>query len=89
MADAKNRELELVRQGLADVFQELRDQRTEHRPRDRESLSHDITDWLAYEKRVEQAPEWPYSAHTLRNLLMSTLVPVVAWVAHVIVELVR
>jgi hypothetical protein len=89
MADAKNRELELVRRGLADVFQELRDQRTKHHPADKQSLSQDIANWLAYEKRVEQAPEWPYSANTLRNLLMSTLVPVAAWVAQVVVELVR
>lgn len=89
MAAAKNRELEFVRHELAALFQELKAQRNEHHSADMESLSHAIANWLAYEARIEQAPEWPYSADTIRNLLVSTLLPVVAWVAQVVVELIR
>jgi hypothetical protein len=89
MAAAKSRELELVRRELAAAFQELKDKRNAQQSYDMERLSHAITNWLAYETRIEQAPEWPYSANTMRNLLVSTLLPVVAWVAQVIVELIR
>ena len=31
--------------------------------------------WLAYEKRIQEAPEWPYTTDIMRNLLVSTLLP--------------
>jgi hypothetical protein len=31
--------------------------------------------WLAYEKRIQEAHEWPYTAGIIRNLLISSLLP--------------
>ena len=38
-----------------------------------------ITAWLAYEKRIEAAPDWPYTTETLRNLVASVLIPIATW----------
>ena len=86
MAEAKERELKLVRHNLAAMYQGWKEQTAEGRPQDMETLSYAITAGLGYEKRIAEAPEWPYTTGTLRNLIVSTLLPVVAWAAQVIVE---
>lgn len=53
-----------------------------------EAFSDAITAWLAYQKVIENAAEWPYTTDMLRNLVASTLLPVAAWVAQMIVELI-
>jgi hypothetical protein len=86
MAEAKERKLKLVRRNLRVTFQELEEQTATGQLEGLEALSDSITAWLAYEKRIEEAPEWPYTTDTLRNLVVSTLIPIGAWVAQVIVE---
>jgi hypothetical protein len=86
MAEAKERELRLVRQNLSAAYQELKERAAQGHLQDMEALSDSITAWLAYEKRIKEAPEWPYTTDTLRNLVVSTLVPIVAWAAQVVVE---
>jgi hypothetical protein len=86
MAEAKEQKLKLVRRNLLVTFQELEERTTTGQLEGMEALSDSITAWLAYEKRIEEAPEWPYTTDTLRNLIVSTLIPIGAWVAQVIVE---
>jgi hypothetical protein len=88
MVEAKGQKLRLVRRNLSATFQQLQERATEGQLQDMEALSDSITAWMAYEKRLEEAPEWPYTADTVRNLLMSTLLPVAAWGAQIIVELI-
>ena len=86
MAKAKEEKLKLVRRHLSDTFQELQQRAGEAQLQDMEALSDSITVWLAYEKRIEDAPAWPYTTDILRNLLMSTLLPIGARAAELIVE---
>jgi hypothetical protein len=86
MAEAKEQKLKLVRDTLSEMFQKLEARTAAGELHDMEALSDSITAWLTYKKQVEEAPEWPYTTDTLRNLLISTLVPVVAWTAQIIVE---
>jgi hypothetical protein len=86
MAEVKERELKLVRGNLSAAYQEWKEQNAKGQLQDMEALSYAITAGLAYRKVIEEAPEWPYTTGTLRNLLMSTLLPVAAWIAQVLVE---
>ena len=51
-----------------------------------DALSDSITAWLACEKRLEDAPAWPYAGDTVRNPLVSTLLSVGTWGAQILVE---
>jgi hypothetical protein len=88
MAEAKERELAIVRRNLSAAYGEWKERHANGQTRDMEALSHAITAGLAYERRIEEAPEWPYTTATLRNLAVSILLPVLAWIAQVIVEFV-
>jgi len=86
MVEAKEQKLRLVRRNLSATFQQLQERAAEGQLQVMEALSDSMMAWLAYEKRLEEAPEWPYTSDTVRNLLMSTLLPVAAWGAQIIVE---
>lgn len=86
MAEAKEEKMKLVRDTLSAMFSKLEARTAAGELHDMEALSDSITAWLTYKKQVEEAPEWPYTTDTLRNLLLSTLVPVLAWTAQIIVE---
>jgi hypothetical protein len=88
MAEAKEGELKLVRRNLSAAYKEWKERNAEGKLQDMEALSYAITAGLAYEKRIEEAPEWPYTTGTLRNLIVSTLLPVAAWLAQMVVELI-
>jgi hypothetical protein len=88
MVAAKQQKLRLVRHNLSATFEDLQERAAKGQLQDMEALSDSITAWLAYEKRFADAPEWPYTTDTVRNLLMSTLLPVAAWGAQIIVELI-
>ncbi len=89
MADAKERELKLVRHNLSTMYQELKERTARGELEGMESFSDAITAWLAYQKVIEDAPEWPYTTDLLRNLVVSTFVPILAWAAQILVELVK
>jgi hypothetical protein len=86
MVEAKENELRLVRRHLSGTFRELQERTAEGQLADMEALSDSIAAWLAYEGRLEKVPEWPYTSDTVRNLLMSTLLPVAAWGVQIVVE---
>jgi len=88
IAEAKNRELNMVRDNLAAASQALKERATKGQVEDTETLSDSIRAWVTYEKRVKEVPEWPYTADIRRNLVLSILLPLAAFmVKGVLLEL--
>ena len=56
------------------MFQELQEQGT----------AGQVQTWLAFEKRIQETPEWPFTAAIIRNLLISTLLPGVAFICRML-----
>ena len=75
MAEAKKRELKVVRGSLAAASQALKRCAAEGRTEEMQVLFDLLASWGAYEKQVEAVPEWPYTAHIRRNLVVSSLLP--------------
>ena len=71
---AKEQKLGLVRHTLSALFQKLLEQGT----------AAQVQTWLAYEKRIQEAPEWPFTAAIIRNLLISTLLPGAAFICRML-----
>lgn len=74
MLEAKQRELKAVREKMRTLFDDLKAHRVVENP----ETAHV---WLLYEKRIQQAPEWPFNTETLRNLIFSVFVPAAAFLA--------
>ncbi|MSP13866.1 MAG: hypothetical protein EXR62_13035 [Chloroflexi bacterium] len=89
MAAAKETELQTVRSHLATVYRQLKVQAQARSLQDMEALSDSVSAWLSYEKRIQEAPEWPYTADTLRRLILSTLLPLAAWVGNILIDRIR
>ncbi len=81
MAEAKRRELDTVRNSLAAASRALKQRSAEGRTDEMQELFELIAGWAAYEKQIEALPEWPYTADIRRSLLVSSLLPAVAWLA--------
>jgi len=75
MAGAKRRELALVRKNLVDASCELKERAAQGRLQGIKGLSSTIAAWIIYERRVKEAPEWPFNAGIIRRLAASVLVP--------------
>jgi hypothetical protein len=80
MAEAKKRELKVVRGSLAAASQALKRCAAEGRTEEMKVLFDLIAGWGAYEKQVDAVPEWPYTAQIQRNLLVSLLLPLAAYI---------
>ncbi len=78
----KKRELEIVCQHLSQDYRALK---TRDAANDAAPL-HQVNAWLAYEKRIQDAPEWALNTQTVRNLAASTLMPVGTVVARFFAE---
>ncbi len=78
MAEAKRRELKVVRGSLAAASQALKQRAAEGKAEEIQALIDLITAWGAYEKQIEAVPEWPYTGQIRRNLFVSLLVPLAA-----------
>jgi len=79
MAGAKRRELALVRKNLVDASRELKNRAAQGRLQGIKGLSSAIAAWITYERRVKEAPEWPFNAGIIRRLAASVLVPGVVY----------
>jgi hypothetical protein len=75
---AKKRELQIIRQRLAEAYQALKEQEEVRADR--------VTAWLAYESRIERVPEWPFDLNTIRDLFVSALVPGVTFIARLLID---
>lgn len=83
MAAAKEHELSRIRQALLETYGELHRRQERGAPSGMEELADTITAFLSYEKRVQEAAEWPYAPGMLQELTISTLAPVGAWLLDV------
>lgn len=83
MAAAKEHELSRIRQALLETYGELHRRQERGEPSGMEELADTIAAFLSYEKRVQEATEWPYSSGLLQEFAISSLVPVGAWLLDV------
>jgi hypothetical protein len=74
LADAKQRELDLAQTRISQAYQALK-----HEAQGGEAIQTiaiEMDAWIACKGRVSKARTWPYNTEILRNLLISTLMPV-------------
>jgi hypothetical protein len=76
---AKRHKLNMVRDNLAAASQALEERAAKGQVEDVEAQLDCIAAWVTYEKRVKEVPEWPYTADIKRNLLLSLLLPLAAY----------
>ena len=89
MVEVKNRELQMIGDHLAAASRALRE-RAEEGTTQRMLVLIDLSLWRAYEQQVEELAEWPYTDEIRRNLLLSLLVPLAAYIVPaVLLEAVR
>jgi hypothetical protein len=77
---AKKRKLDMARDNLAAASQALEERAARGQPGDTQALLDSIAAWGTYEEQVKRVPEWPYTADIRRNLVLSTLLPLAAWI---------
>jgi hypothetical protein len=73
LADAKQRELDLAQTRISQAYQALK-----HEARDREAIQAiavEMDAWIACKERLGKTRTWPYNTEIIRNLLISTLMP--------------
>lgn len=75
---AKNQELERVRAKLAEMSDVLKEQSGQD-PSPPEGTLNMITCWVAYEQRIKEVSEWPYTSQIRRNLAVSVLMSIAAF----------
>jgi len=80
MLRIKMNELKVVRDHLSMNYYALKDRTPAGQLPGAGSLEGPTTLWLAYEKRIKEAPEWPFTGGTLRDLAASIILPVVVGV---------
>lgn len=73
----KEREIERINQMLKKNYDEFHKAVEKGNLQEIETLSELINTLLGLEKRLQEAPEWPYSADVVRNLALSIIFPCV------------
>jgi hypothetical protein len=76
MANTKKSELDLVQSHLKAASHELKERTTADGLKGTEQLSSTISALVNYERRIKEAPEWPYNAGIIGRLAASTLAPI-------------
>jgi hypothetical protein len=84
MSEAKKHKLSLARKQLATFSRELEDRVTQGQMTGMSDLSSTITAWVTYEKRVKEAPTWPFNANIIRRLAMSVVMPAAVYLIKII-----
>ena len=79
LVETKRRELEIVRRHLSEDYRQLKESKDA-------DLAKWVGAWLAYEKRIQDAPEWAFNPGTIRSLIASMLVPIGTVVARIVAE---
>lgn len=87
MAGAKRREYQLAKSRLEEVTRELRDNTEKGLQEGTEKLYSAVAAWGIYERRVREAPEWPYNATILRRLFASIFVPFIVYLIKILFNL--
>ncbi len=87
MGEAKDRSLARVRSTVTAAYEELTRRIEAQRWDEVPGVKDTLQALLAYEKRVQDAPEWPYTSVALRRLVASALVPVTVWAVDLAVRI--
>ena len=87
MAKIKGQELILARKHLVEATRHLRDQVRQGHQTDTKEVPLTIAAWISYEKRVQEAPTWPFNAGILRRLLASMVVPATVYLIKIFGQL--
>ena len=82
LVDVKQGELDYVRQQLATTYQQLRTPPAGATADGQAAAT--LHAWLALEQRLLAVPEWPYNPDTIRNLIVSILVPILSVLARLL-----
>lgn len=77
LVEAKQRELAAVRRHLNTVYGEVKDKTGKGEYDDLGRFNTLTNVWGNYEKRIKEAPEWPFTNSMLRRLYFTTLIPLV------------
>ncbi len=83
MVRTKKHELEIVRGHLADYSR-----RDKKRPAggDHGVDTKPVSAWLAYEKRILDAPDWAFNPQTIRNLAAAMFLPIGTAIGRLLAE---
>jgi len=84
MAGAKRREHDLAQNHLEEVTRELREAAIHGRQEEMDRLYSAVAAWGIYERRVREAPEWPYNASILRRFSVSVLIPGIVYLIKIL-----
>jgi hypothetical protein len=76
MLSLKMGELAIARQHLAALHDKLQEETVSGHAEALTRMAPTTNAWLVYEKRIDQAPEWPFTNPMLRKLLVTTFVPI-------------
>ena len=87
MAKAKRRELDLVQKHLKAASRELRERMSQSELKNVSELSSTIAAWVSYERRIREAPSWPFNAGIIRRLIVSTVVPAIVYLIKILAGL--
>ena len=87
MVRTKSHQLAIAQKHLAVASHELESQVAQDQFRMNEELSSAISAWINYERRVKEAPEWPFNTRVFRWLIASILVPVVVYLIQIFADL--
>jgi len=79
LVETKRRELAIVRRHLSEDYLRLK----EHTD---VNLANWVSAWLAYEKRIQDVPEWAFNPGTVRSLIASMFVPIGTVLARIVAE---
>jgi hypothetical protein len=79
MVQAKDRELGRVSRRMAALSEALRQEAGQGSTEQMLMLTN-LSLWRAYEKQVDELPDWPYTDEIRRNLLASMLLPLAAYI---------
>jgi hypothetical protein len=71
----KNHELAMVKSYLTETSKGLNERKISSQSGNIKLPPEGLLRWLAYEKRVQEVPVWPYTSRIRRSLLLSLLLP--------------
>jgi hypothetical protein len=83
MAEAKKRELDIARNHLVLASRELKEKGTQGQFQGIGELHSAVAAWVTYEKRVQEAREWPYDASVIRRLVAAIPIPGIVYIIKV------
>jgi hypothetical protein len=75
MVEAKQRELQMVRENLLALSQDLQERTATGEIQDTRALLGSVKAWTDHEEWVRALPEWPYTTAIKRNLVLSLFLP--------------